>query len=131
MRNRRSARWALALIAALGLGACGDGYEPVDESHTGTLSDGAGAHGGRTCDSYEITVGQGWTVRADMVSEWDNYLFLAKGDTDVAYDDDGGSGTNASLSHTLAEEGRHVVYACAYGSGRGSYTLHIVTARPN
>lgn len=117
----------ISMIAFLGLalGACGGDYSPVDQNHTGNLADGAQQHGGRTCDAYEISVGSGWHVTADMTSDWDNYLYLTKGE-DVATNDDT-NGTNARLDNDVQEAGTYTVYACSYSDGRGAYTLHITT----
>ena len=120
----------LALGAALALTACGDSYEAVDQNHSGNLAEGATEHDGRNCDSYEVSVGEGWTVTADMTSEWDNYLYLAKDGTDVTSNDDT-NGTNARISHTITEAGTHTVFACSYAGDTGAYQLHIVTAAGN
>ena len=122
----RSLAIALATLAAAGLSGCGGDYHPVDEAHQGTLADGAGTHEGRTCDSYEISVGRGWHVTAEMTSDWDNYLYLAKGDT-VASDDDT-NGTNARIDTDVEMAGMYTVYACAYAGGRGDYSLTIHTS---
>ncbi|MCZ7680047.1 MAG: hypothetical protein M5U28_15290 [Sandaracinaceae bacterium] len=115
----------LAALLALTLGACGGDYQPVDQSHSGELADGDAQHAGRTCDAYEISVGRGWHVTAEMTSDWDNYLYLAKGE-DVASNDDT-NGTNARIDTDVEMAGMYTVYACAYADGRGAYTLHITT----
>ncbi len=116
---------ALAIV----LGACGGDYSPVDENHTGDLADGDQDHGGRKCDAYEISVGQGWHVTAEMTSDWDNYLYLTKGE-DVASNDDT-NGTNARIDTDVDMAGMYTVYACSYSDGRGAYTLHITTRAGN
>jgi hypothetical protein len=122
----RSKLISMTAFLALALGACGGGdYQPVDQNHTGNLADGAQQHGGRTCDAYEISVGRGWHVTADMTSDWDNYLYLTKGD-DVATNDDT-NGTNARVDTDVEMAGMYTVYACSYSDGRGAYTLHITT----
>ena len=120
-------RRILIVMGALSLAACGGSYEAVDQNHTGNLADGAGEMDGHTCDTSEISVGEGWQVAAQMNSEWDNYIILSKGGAEVTHDDDGGEEMNASLTHTVTEAGDYVVHACAYSDGRGAYTLHIAT----
>jgi hypothetical protein len=120
----------IGALIALGLGGCGGGgdYTPVDQNHTGTLTDSATQHDGRTCDTYEIQLGRGWHVTADMTSEWDNYLYLAKLE-DVATNDDT-NGTNARIDTDVEMSGGYTVYACSYGTSRGPYQLHITTRGP-
>ena len=119
----------ITALVAIGLGGCGGGdYTAVDQNHTGTLAEGAAQHGGRTCDSYEIQLGRGWHVTADMTSDWDNYLYLAKIE-DVASNDDT-NGTNARIDTDVDMAGGYTVYACSYGDTRGAYTLHITTRGP-
>ncbi len=120
---------SMMAFVALALTGCGGDYQPVDQNHSGNLADGAQQHGGRTCDSYEISVGAGWHVTADMTSEWDNYLYLTKGD-DVASNDDT-NGTNARIDTDVEMAGMYTVYACSYSDGRGAYTLHITTRAGN
>ncbi|MFK7986043.1 MAG: lipoprotein [Sandaracinaceae bacterium] len=117
-------------LAALALTACGGGGDPVDQNHEGDLAAGQTQVGGHNCDTYDISVGEGWTVRADMDSEWDNKVILTRGDAEVASDDDT-DGTNARLNTTVTESGDYTVNACAYSDGTGAYTLHIVTAAGN
>ncbi|MCA9610503.1 MAG: hypothetical protein KC619_33135 [Myxococcales bacterium] len=119
----------LALSTLLGLSACGGDYTPVNESHSGELVDGDTQHGGRTCDAYEISVGRGWHVTTAMTSEFDNYLYLTKGD-DVATNDDS-DGLNARIDTDVEMAGMYTVYACAFGSDRGAYTLTIETRAGN
>lgn len=119
----------LATLLALTLSACGGDYQPVDQNHSGELTDGDTQHAGRTCDAYEISVGAGWHVTAEMTSEWDNYLYLTKGE-DVASDDDT-NGTNARIDTDVEMAGMYTVYACAYSDGRGAYTLRITTREGN
>lgn len=127
----RFAKLFSAGVLALGLLGCGSSYNAVDETHNGDLADGDIDHGGRKCDEYAISVGEGWNVDVRMNSEWDNYIFLARGDEDVANDDDGGEDMNAHLTHAVAEAGDHTVFACAFGDGRGAYTLTITTSEGN
>lgn len=126
---RRTLALVTVTLAALGLGACGGDYQPVNETHTGTLSDGARTHEGRTCDGYEISVGRGWHVTAEMTSDWDNYLYLVKGETVASNDDT--NGTNARIDTDVEMAGMYTVYACAYAGGRGDYTLTIQTRAGN
>lgn len=118
----------LALALALGVAACGGGdYQPVDETHQGTLADSSATqHGGRTCDAYQVSVGRGWHITAAMTSEYDNYLYLTKGD-DVATNDDS-DGLNARIDTDVEMAGMYTVYACAYSGGRGAYTLTITSS---
>ena len=118
----------LALLV-LAVGCGGVDATPVDQNHSGTLADGATQHGGRTCDTYEITLGRGWHVTAEMTSEYDNYLYLAKLE-DVASNDDT-NGTNARIDTDVEESGGYTVYACAYSDGRGPYTLRLTTRAGN
>lgn len=118
-------------LAALALTACGGGGDPVDQNHDGNLAAGQTQVDGHNCDTYDISVGEGWTVRADMNSEWDNMVYLTRGDTVVDSDDDGGEAMNAALNSTVAEAGDYTVNACSYGDDTGAYTLHIVTAAGN
>ena len=119
----------LALGALLGFSACGGDYTPVNENHSGELVDGDTQHGGRTCDAYEVSVGRGWHVTTAMTSEFDNYLYLTKLD-DVATNDDS-DGLNARIDTDVEMAGMYTVYACAFGSDRGAYTLTIETRAPN
>ena len=117
----------LSGVLAIGLAACGGDYTPADDTHTGSLADGASEHGGRTCDTYDIQLGRGWNVTADMTSEWDNYLYLTKGSEEIASNDDT-NGFNAQINQNVEMAGGYTVHACAYSDGRGDYTLHVVTA---
>ncbi|HEY8430357.1 MAG TPA: hypothetical protein VIL20_18385 [Sandaracinaceae bacterium] len=113
-------------VVALTLSACGGGdYQPVDQTHTGVLTDADLQHSGRTCDAYEVSVGRGWRITAEMTSDWDNYLYLAKG-FDVESNDDT-NGTNARIDTNVDLAGVYTIYACAFSSGRGPYTLRITT----
>ncbi len=114
------------ILALLTLGACGGGdYSPVNETHTGDIADGDTEHGGRVCDAYEVQLGRGWHINTAMTSEFDNYLYLTKID-DVATNDDS-DGLNARIDTDVEMAGGYTVYACAYGTDRGSYTLTIET----
>jgi len=124
-------RRTLIAMFALSLAACGGSHDPVDQNETGDLAAGATQVGGHNCDTYDISVGEGWSVRADMDSEWDNKVILTHGDAEVDSDDDT-DGTNARLNFTTTEAGDYTVNACSYSSdGTGAYTLHIVTAAGN
>ena len=120
---------ALSTLAILGaLAGCGGDYSAVNENHEGTLADSsATTHSGRTCDSYEVSVGRGWHVTAAMTSEFDNYLYLARGNEDVASNDDS-DGFNARIDTDVEMAGTYTVYACAYSADRGDYTLQLTTA---
>lgn len=120
------------VVLTLGLLGCGSSYTAVDESHNGELADGDVDHGGKKCDEYPISVGENWNVDVRMTSEWDNYVFLARGDEDVADNDDGDEGLNAHLVHTVTEAGDYTIFACAYADdGRGAYTLTVTTSEGN
>jgi len=123
---RKTALISFAALLTVGVAACGGNYEPVEQNHQGSIADGAGEHGGRTCDQYEISVGRGWHVTTEMTSEYDNYLYLTKGD-DVATNDDF-NGLNARIDTDVEMAGMYTVYACAYSDGRGPYTLTINTS---
>ena len=115
------------VMFSFGLAACGSSAEPVDMNESGNLADGAGDHDGHKCDSYDLTLGEGWTFDAAMTSEWDNMLYLVKGGEQVAMNDDGENGLNAHLTHTIADAGDYTLYACAYADGRGAYTLRVTS----
>lgn len=129
MKHQSKRLVLLALALAVGVAACGGDYTPVDQNHSGTLADGT-EHGGRTCDAYEVSVGRGWHVTAEMTSEWDNYLYLAKGNEDVAMNDDT-NGLDAAIDTDVEMAGMYTVYACAYSGGHGAYQLHIATSEGN
>jgi hypothetical protein len=95
-------------------------------------------HGGRCAHGSVRTlialtaaffVGGGWNVTAAMTSEYDNYLFLTKGE-DVATNDDF-DGLDARIDTDVEMAGMYTVYACAYADGRGAYTLTIATSAGN
>ena len=120
-------RTLIALTAAFFVGGCALGGSRGDDGGAGP--DGAAEHGGRKCDAYEISVGGGWNVTAAMTSEYDNYLFLTKGE-DVATNDDF-DGLDARIDTDVEMAGMYTVYACAYADGRGAYTLTIATSAGN
>ena len=116
--------WTLAFALIASVAACGSSPDPVNRNETGNLADSASEHEGRKCDSYTFSAGSDWNVQIAMTSEWDNYLYLTRGSTAVA-DDDDTDGTNARISTTVTESGEYTVHACAYDDGRGAYTLNI------
>jgi len=115
---RKTAAKIATVAMLIGLGACGGDYTPADDTHSGSLADGAGEHEGKTCDTYDIQLGRGWHVTADMTSEWDNYLFLTRGNEAIAQNDDT-NGFNAQIDTNVEMAGGYTVHACAYSDGRG------------
>ncbi|MDQ3907561.1 MAG: carboxypeptidase regulatory-like domain-containing protein, partial [Acidobacteriota bacterium] len=92
---------------------------------------------GTLYDAYTFTGTAGQQVVIDMASTaFDAYLYLMRpGETDISpdpnvtvQDDDGGGGTNARITLTLAKSGTYTILADSYGTGvtpggTGPYTL--------
>lgn len=121
-------------VIALALAGCSD-PEPVDQTHTGQLSDDDPRveQDDSPYDEYTFEAASGWNVVVDMTStEFDTYLWLIgpNGNALVQDDDGGDEGTNSRITHTTTERGTYTVRANSYnGQGRGNYQVHIV-ARP-
>lgn len=118
-------RIAMCAMIALGAAGCAEDAEPVDRTENGSIADGDSVHDGRTCDAFDLTVGEGWTVDIRMTSEYDNIVFLSQNGEQIAMNDDGDQGLNAHLEHTTTAAGQTTIHACAYSDGRGDYTLAI------
>jgi len=86
--------------------------------------------GGYYTDQFQVTLAAPTSIRLDQVSSvFDTYLIVvdAAGDV-VAYDDDGGDGTNSRVTINLAA-GTYRVYATSFGPGAtGTYALTLQEA---
>jgi len=75
---------------------------------------------------YTFTVNNPGRYTIDMTAEdIDSYLRLYRGNEEVAYDDDGGSGMNARIEAELAR-GSYIIEASSYGNDEtGSYQIEV------
>ena len=81
---------------------------------------------------YTFTVTETTTVRIDLTSSVDSYLYLLSGSgtggTVIAQDDDSGDGVNARIDRNLSP-GTYTIEAATRGIGRaGSFRLELSTA---
>ncbi len=86
---------------------------------------------GRFADDYDvINLSSGQFVTLNLVSsDFDAYLQLINGDTGeaIAFDDDGGGGTDSQLSFTAANGINYIARVTSFGSGEtGNYSLSAV-----
>ena len=99
----------------------------VGQTINGDLSSSDDTFEGAYFDLYGLTLGSSTTVQIDAASsEFDTYLYLYQGDgTYIANNDDGGTGTDSSLSITL-DAGCYRIEITSFFSGEtGSYTLSV------
>lgn len=78
--------------------------------------------------SYRVQLQAGKTYQIDMVSAFDNYLFLEDNTGQVVTrNDDGGVGLNAMITYTPPRSDSYRVIATTFGSGRtGTFVLSVV-----
>lgn len=84
-------------------------------------------------DSYMIAGSAGTTIEVQLRSDiFDTYLYVRGPDGgDIAYDDDGGDGTNSRLHVTLPQDGPYTIIATSYSGGAtGAYTLEVSEFHP-
>ncbi|MDE5076724.1 MAG: hypothetical protein O4751_00020, partial [Trichodesmium sp. St2_bin6] len=78
-------------------------------------------------DDYLLNgVSPGEQVTVDMTASFDTYLQLVNAATGevIAYNDDGGSGTNSSLTFTVESSINYLIRSTSYSSGAtGVYTV--------
>ena len=84
---------------------------------------------------YSFTLSRRSRVTIDLSSSTDPYLYLLRGagtsGSVIESDDDGGSGTNSRIVHTLPA-GTYTIEATTYSSGRrGRFTLSIQISDPD
>jgi len=120
-------RLTTPMFLALSLLACGS-PSPVDETREGTLEDDDPRveDDNSPYDEYQLDVGEGWRIEAEMTSsDFDPYLWLIGPDGhSIVQDDDGGEGLTARFEHTATAAGTYTVRANSYdGTGRGAYRL--------
>lgn len=120
-------RFTTPLFLCISLVACGS-PSPIDETQQGTLEDDDPRveDDNSPYDEYQLDVGEGWTIEAEMTSsDFDPYLWLIGPDGhSIVQDDDGGEGLTARFEHTATAAGTYTVRANSYdGSGRGAYRL--------
>jgi S1-C subfamily serine protease len=101
---------------------------PLDgRTITGRLEDGDRtlASDDSYFDAYTFDGQAGQSITIDLTSsDFDAFLILLDPNGEQIQDDDGGGGTNARLSLTLASTGRYTLMANSYESGEtGSYQL--------
>lgn len=83
---------------------------------------------GKLGEPVEFSGESGQTVRVSMTSdELDCYLVLIDpSGAFVAQNDDGGSGYNSEMTHTLADSGTYTIWTVTYsGDATGPYTLSV------
>lgn len=130
-------RWitpvAFAATALLLTTACSKA-EPLDETHNGELtdSDEKREEDNSPFDEYEFRVQSGMNVRVEMRStDFDPYLMVANPDGSEAGQNDDctpGDYELACVEFTAENTGKYTVIANSFSeSGRGEYTVHIVT----
>lgn len=107
-------------VATIGLGESRDGLlEPGDEI----------AGDGPYQDRWTFTARAGQRLRADLSStDFDSYLILVAPDgSELATDDDGGEGNNASIGIRAATSGRYTLLATSYNDNIrvGAYRLTV------
>ena len=94
------------------------------------VSDCASANrNGRYARYYSFTVDKSGALRIDLTSTVDAYAYLLSGNgesgTVLAFDDDGGTGRNSQIQHSL-DAGTYTVEATTYAAGKtGSFDLAV------
>ncbi|MGE0158853.1 MAG: DUF4344 domain-containing metallopeptidase [Gemmatimonadales bacterium] len=95
------------------------------QESTPTLGDGS------HYDTYYVDATAGQRLFVTMTSgDFDTYLRWGRGDGSsfeaIAYDDDGGGGTNSRLEIAVESSGRYAIHANSYGAdATGAYTLSL------
>ena len=78
-------------------------------------------------DRYSVALSAGQTLTAYTTGSTDTFgIFEDSGGTSLATNDDGGSGRNFRLSHTVSAEGTYYIIVRGYGSSTtGNYQLNV------
>ena len=128
-------RLTMLMLAVAAMSACSK-PEPVNLNLTGSLDDGDTIleADNSLYDDHEVRVASGMTITATMTSTvLDPYLHLVDpSGNQVAQNDDMAQGnTNAQITFVATSTGTWRVLANSFdASGRGAYTLNIVTTAP-
>lgn len=116
--------------------AVADSFPRIQMGRTanGSLSDRSPVRSdGTPFQGYVFEGRRGETVQVDMeAAGFDTFLSVGRAGTDsiLGNDDDGGDGTNSSLTVTLPADGRYVVMANAISkTARGAFTLRLSQGR--
>lgn len=124
---------AFAATALLLTTACSKA-EPLDETHSGELTDGDTRldTDNSPYDEYDFRVQSGMNVSVEMRSTaFDTYLIVTGPDGEqVAQNDDCTAGDYdlSCVEFSAEDTGKYTVIANSFSeSGRGEYTVHIVT----
>lgn len=124
-----------AMAVAFSLVGCGK-PEPVNENHTGELTNTDSVHTADNSfyDEYKFKAAEGWAITITMESSaFDSYLQLRREDMGDEYlqeaDDIAPGNLNAQITVTAPATDTYVVWANSRDAGAtGAYTLRIAAA---
>lgn len=76
-------------------------------------------------DRYSVSLSAGQTLTVYTTGSTDTFGRLQdSGGTSLTTNDDGGSGSNFRISHTVSEAGTYYIIVSGYDNATGSYQLH-------
>ena len=77
-------------------------------------------------DRYAVALSAGQTLTAYTTGSTDTFgTFEDSGGTSLATNDDGGSGRNFRIAHTVSAAGTYYIIVSGYRNATGSYRLHV------
>lgn len=100
----------------------------VPYSRTGTFTTSSDLTSeGYYKDTYVVQGVSGQTIEISLTSsDFDAYIIILDSNSKrVAYNDDGGSGTNALLEYTFPSSGKYSIIATQYRQKTGSYSITV------
>ena len=101
-----------------------DVISAIGVTHGSSVAGSISAPGER--DHYSVALGAGQTLTAYTTGSTDTFgIFEDSAGTSLATNDDGGSGTNFRISHTVSAEGTYYIIVRGYSGTTGNYQLNV------
>jgi len=104
------------------------GQVGLNQQVQNTLTQGGATYNGKPIHLYNFACTVGQSFRMDVISTWDNYaVILDPSGTQVAFNDDGGGGTNARIDFTCPTAGTYRLGVTTYSASTstGPYTMQV------
>ena len=101
-----------------------DVISAIGVTHGSSVAGSISAPGER--HHYSVALGAGQTLTAYTTGSTDTFgIFKDSAGTSLATNDDGGSGRNFRISHTVSAEGTYYIIVRGYSSKTGNYQLNV------